>query len=92
MRVELPEPPVIDAGAKLALAPAGSPLALRLTVPVKPPLGVMVVVYVVALPAWTVCDAGVALTAKSPTTGALTTRETEAVCVRVPSLPVIVSG
>lgn len=42
VRVELPEPPVTEAGTKLALAPAGSPLALRLTVPVKPPLGVMV--------------------------------------------------
>ena len=92
MRVELPEPPVTEAGAKLALAPVGSPLALRLTVPVKPPLGVIVEVYVVALPACTVCDAGVALTAKSPTTGALTTSETEAVCVSVPSVPVIVSG
>lgn len=92
VRVELPEPPATDAGAKLALAPAGSPLALRLTVPVKPPLGVIVVVYVVALPACTVCDAGVAPMAKSPTTGALTTSETDAVCVRTPSVPVIVSG
>lgn len=92
VRVELPEPLVIEAGAKLALAPAGSPLALRLTVPVKPPLGVMVVEYEVALPACTVCDAGVALMAKSPTTAAFTTSETEAVCVSVPSLPVIVSG
>ena len=29
---------------------------------------------------------------KSPTMGALTTSETEAVCVMVPSLPVIVNG
>jgi len=33
--VELPEP-ATDAGLKLAVAPVGSPLTLRLTVPVKP--------------------------------------------------------
>jgi hypothetical protein len=33
--VELPEV-VIDAGLKLAVAPEGKPLKLRLTVPVKP--------------------------------------------------------
>ena len=36
--------PVTDVGLKLALAPAGNPLALKLTLPVKPPLPVAVAV------------------------------------------------
>ena len=39
------EPDVVtDAGLKLALAPAGNPLALKVTVPVKPPDGLTVAV------------------------------------------------
>ena len=41
--VELPVP-ATDPGEKLADAPEGSPLALNVTVSVKPPLGVMVAV------------------------------------------------
>lgn len=92
MRVELPDPPAMAAGTKPALAPAGRPLTLRLTVSVKPPLGVMVAVYAVEVPACTVCEAGEAVMVKSPTMAALTTRETEAVWVKVPSVPEIVSG
>lgn len=44
LSVELPDPPAIDAGTKLALAPVGRPLTLRLTVSVNPPLGVIVAV------------------------------------------------
>lgn len=43
-------------------------------------------------PAATLCDAGAAEMAKSPTIGAVTTSVTDAVCVSVPSVPVIVSG
>jgi len=43
--VMVDEPEVVtDAGLKLALAPAGSPLELKVTVPVKPPDGVTVAV------------------------------------------------
>ena len=43
--VMVEEPDVVtDAGLKLALAPDGSPLALKVTVPVKPPDGVTVAV------------------------------------------------
>jgi hypothetical protein len=35
-----PEPPLMGFGLNVALAPEGSPLALRLTFPVKPPDGV----------------------------------------------------
>ena len=43
--VMVDEPEVVtDAGLKLALAAAGNPLALNVTVPVKPPDGVTVAV------------------------------------------------
>ena len=44
LSVEEPEPPLIELGLKLALAPLGNPLTLRLTVLVKPPEGVTVAV------------------------------------------------
>lgn len=37
-----PEPPVMGLGLNVALAPEGSPLALIVTFPVKPPEGVTV--------------------------------------------------
>jgi hypothetical protein len=42
--VLLPEPPVIVVGLNAALAPEGSPLALKLTPAVNPPDGVTVAV------------------------------------------------
>jgi hypothetical protein len=42
--VLLPEPPVIEAGLNVAVAPEGSPAAVKLTLPVKPPDGVTVAV------------------------------------------------
>jgi hypothetical protein len=42
--VLVPEPPVIGLVLKVADAPEGSPLALRVTLPVKPPEGVTVAV------------------------------------------------
>jgi hypothetical protein len=32
-----PAPPLIEVGLNVAVAPEGSPLALKLTLPVKPP-------------------------------------------------------
>src|SRR2546422_7954765 len=59
--------PVAGLGLKLALAPAGNPLALKLTTPVKPPEGEMITVSA-ALPTWvTVREAGVAERLKSGT-------------------------
>jgi hypothetical protein len=42
--VLVPEPPGIEFGLNVALAPEGSPLALKLTAPVKPPDGATVAV------------------------------------------------
>ena len=44
LKALLPAPPLIEVGLNVALAPVGSPLALKLTVPVKPPDGVTVAV------------------------------------------------
>jgi len=46
---EDPEP-ATEGGLKLALAPAGKPLALKATVPLNPPVGVTVTVYDVLAP------------------------------------------
>ena len=62
--VELPEP-VTEAGLKLALAPLGRPLIVKLTTPVKPPDAATVAVYEVPAPAVTVCEAGDAVMEKS---------------------------
>lgn len=58
VRVEDPE----AIAEKLAVAPLGSPVAARVTVPVKPLFAVMVTKYVVEAPATTVC--GELLTAR----------------------------
>ena len=89
--VDEPEP-VTDAGLKLALAPLGNPLAVKVTTPANPPDPVAVAEYDVPLPAVTVCEAGVAEIEKSPTTAALTTRVTEAVWTSEPLVPVMVNG
>jgi len=57
----------MDVGLKPALAPAGRPVTLKVTVPVNAASGVTVTVYVVFAPGETVCDAGLAAIVKSPT-------------------------
>jgi hypothetical protein len=59
VRVELPVPLTV-AGEKLAVAPAGSPLAVNVTTPVKPFKAPIVAVYVVSFPTTTICELGVA--------------------------------
>ena len=56
---------LIVAGLKVAVAPVGRPVALRLTVPVKPASGVTVIEYVVSPPGTNDREDGVALIAKS---------------------------
>ena len=84
--------PVAGLGANEPAAPAGSPLADKLTSPAKPPLLVIVTVYVVLVPRLIVCDAGDADSVKSGVAGALTISVTVAVCVSVPSVPEMVTG
>src|ERR1035438_230542 len=61
--VEVPDP-VTVAGEKLAVAPAGSPLALSVTTPLNPFSAPMLVVKVVAFPTTTVCELGVTVSVK----------------------------
>ncbi len=55
----------IEAGLKLAPAPAGNPVAPRFTTPVKPASGVMVTKYIALSPGTSERAEGVALIAKS---------------------------
>jgi hypothetical protein len=82
--------PTSDVGAKLALVPAGIPLAVKLTLPLNPPTPATVTVYAAVNPTLIVWDEGIALSEKSE----LTTRVAEVVCVRLGELlvPVMVSG
>src|SRR5689334_5629398 len=63
--------PMIEAGLKATVAPCGSPLALKVTVPPNPADGAMVTVYAAPVPRDTVCVGGVADMEKSGGGGAL---------------------
>src|SRR5262245_62860622 len=54
--VSVDEVPDAGLGEKLAAAPAGRPVKLRVTAPAKPPVWVIVTVYVVLVPAVTVWE------------------------------------
>ena len=54
-----------EAGLKFAVAPAGKPVAVRLTLPVKPADGVIVSVYCALAPGVTACKDGPAISEKS---------------------------
>ena len=64
VRVELPDV-MIEAGLKLSVAPLGSALALRLTVPLKPLEEPMLTVYDALLPCVTVVELGLMEMVKS---------------------------
>jgi hypothetical protein len=63
--VSVEDVPVVGFGLKLAVAPVGNPLALRLTLPAKPPVRVMLIVYVVLAPAEMDREVGEAASEKS---------------------------
>ena len=71
-----------DVGLKLAVAPAGKPVTVSATVPVKPFAASIVGVYVVPAPCATVCVDGDAVCVKSG--GALTSTVMSAVWTRLP--------
>jgi len=79
--------PVAGFGLNAAAAPAGSPLALSVTGPLKPEIGVTDTAYVLDAPWAIVRLAGLAESAKS---GVETTSVTVVVCVTAPLAPVIV--
>jgi hypothetical protein len=88
---ESPEVPLVGLGEKIPVLPVGNPLALRLTVPAKPFIGMIVTPKLVALPCKTVCTEGELLTAKSGS-GEVTNRVTVDVWVSDPLTPVIIRG
>ena len=68
--VELPAPgAAMLLGLKLTVVPVGIPVADRLIVLLKPPLMVVVIVEVAALPCTTLSDAGAAVSVKFPEDG-----------------------
>jgi hypothetical protein len=92
VRVELPVP-VTVAGEKLAVAPAGNPLALSVTTPVNPFTAPTLAVYVAVFPSTTVSVLGVAISVKFGGGGVASTASvTLVVWVRLPLVPVMVSG
>jgi hypothetical protein len=92
LTVSVDDPELLtDAGLKLAVVPAGKPETASETLPLKPLIAPTVAMYVVLLPAVTVCDAGVAESEKSATAMGLTVRVTVAECVTMPLVPVMVN-
>jgi hypothetical protein len=73
--------PVALSGEKLAVAFAGRPLALSVTVPLKPFTGVTCTAYVVLAPAVTDCDAGPVEIEKSGLVAEMTVNEADALSV-----------
>ena len=81
--------PVVLAGLKVAVTPAGNPDAERLTLPVKPLVGFTVIVLVPLLPCVTVKLDGAADSVKFG--AGFTVRVTVVVWLKVPDVPVIVT-
>jgi hypothetical protein len=83
--------PVVEAGLNTAVTPAGNPDAVKATLLVKPPLGATVIVLLVVDPWVTDAVAGLAEMVKFGVAGAATVSAIEAVCERVPLVPVTVT-
>jgi len=87
LSVEEPEP-ATEIGLKVTVAPVGNPLALKETFALKPLSGLTVMVLLKLLPGFTVSELGDADIVKS--TGAVTTKLTLAVWVKLPLVLAIV--
>lgn len=86
VNVELPEV-LIDAGENVAVAPAGRPLADRLTEELNPFSAPIVTVYIAGVVGFAVAVVGDAVTEKF---GEFTCKLTVSLCVSMPLVPVIV--
>ena len=82
--------PVVEAGLKTVVTPVGNPLALRATLPLKPPDGVSVMTLVTVDPWLTETLAGAAASEKSPP-APVTVRAIVTVWLSVPLVPVMVT-
>jgi hypothetical protein len=83
--------PVVEAGLKLAVTPAGNPLALNATLPVNPPVRVIVIVLIPLAPRSIVKLVGFATSEKSGVGCWTTVRVIVVVCVNPPPVPVMVT-
>jgi hypothetical protein len=81
--------PVVEVGLKLAVTPLGNPLALKATLPVKPPVRVIVIVLAPLAPRLTVRLVGLAANEKSGVCGWVTVRLIVDVRVRPPPVAVM---
>src|SRR5581483_2477743 len=82
---------VVLEGLNAAVTPEGSPEAERLTLPLKPLMGLTVIVLVPLAPWLNVRVPGEAESEKSGTGGGLTTSVTVVLCARLPLVPVTVT-
>jgi hypothetical protein len=80
---------VVEVGLKLAVTPLGNPLALKATLPVKPPVRVIVIVLAPLAPRLTVRLVGLAANEKSGVGGLVTVRLIVDVRVRPPPVAVM---
>src|SRR5262249_15218199 len=83
--------PVVEGGLKLGVTPAGNPLALKLTLPVNPPVRGIVSVLIALAPGLIVRLAGLAEIVKSGGASGLTVRLMGMLCVIPPPTPVTVT-
>lgn len=90
LSVEVPDP-VTEVGLNVPAAPAGNPVTLSETAPLKPFTAVTVCVYEVPAPCTTACEPGDEARVKSGTGTAFTNSAEVALCVSAPLVPVIVS-
>src|SRR5262245_38254311 len=84
--------PVVDGGLKDAVTPVGNPLALNATLPVNPPVRVIVIVAIPLAPRLTVRLVGLAESEKSGVCGATTVRLIDVARVIPPPVPVMLTG
>ena len=82
---------VDDAGLNEAVTPLGNPVAVKVTLPVNPPVSVTVMVSVPLLPCFTVSDVGEEESVKPAVTFALIVSATVVVAVVLPDVPVTVT-
>jgi hypothetical protein len=82
---------VDDAGLNEAVTPLGKPLAVKVTLPVNPPVSVTVMVSVPLLPCFTVRDVGEDESVKPAVGLALTVSAMVVVAVVLPEVPVTVT-
>ena len=84
--------PVVDVGLKDDVTPVGNPLALNATLPVNPPVRVIVIVAIPLAPRLTVRLVGLAVSEKSGVCGATTVRLIVVERVSPPPVPVMLTG